>query len=178
MKQFTPGLIVAILIAIAPHSLAPILEEALPTPSSKSKPKPQHTVNKSSPERSVGRSTPEKAVSFAGTWKGTASGPGKQALIGTTTLTSNYNLTVSPDEKQINWTSSLWMFSRFQAQARKSGRTLNWTYQRQDVAGQTNIAVKMEMNSDGTATLMEYSGMTNGAFKGYSYQLTGKLIRQ
>jgi len=175
-QLFKPLVLISLIMLLTVHrSPAPIHEVEGPTPA----PKPQHVSRKAFRERPTATSTPEKkTVSFAGTWKGTASGPSKQALIGTVTLTSNYNLQVSQDEKRVSWTSSAWMFAHFQAPAQKSGRTLSWTYERHDIAGQSNIAVKMEMNPDGTATLMEYTGMTNGAFKGYSYQLTGRLIRQ
>lgn len=179
------GLLLAFgVFLITAHRLpAPIIEETTPAPSqhlTKARPQKSAAVSRKAPhERPAATSTPEKkTVSFAGAWKGTASGPSKQALIGETTLTSNYNVQVSPDEKQVSWTSSAWMFAHFQAPVQKSGRILSWTYQRHDIAGQSNIAVKMEMNPDGTATLMEYTGMTNGAFKGYSYQLTGRLVRQ
>ena len=167
-----------VFLLAAQRAPAPIQEvRESPTPAAKRTP-PHRASNKAAHDQATPKSAAEKAVSFAGTWKGTASGPSKQALIGTVTLNSNYNLQVSPDEKHVNWTSSAWMFSHFQAVARKNGRTLSWTYERHDLAGQSNIAVKLEMNSDGTATLMEYTGMTNGAFQGYSYQLTGRLVRQ
>jgi hypothetical protein len=172
-----PLVLIGLIMLLSAHrSPAPIREiQESPAPS----PKPRHVSRKAPHEQPAATSTPEKkTVSFAGNWKGTASGPSKQALIGTVTLTSNYNLQVSQDEKQVSWTSSAWMFAHFQAPVQKSGRTLSWTYERHDIAGQSNIAVKMEMNPDGTATLMEYTGMTNGAFKGYSYQLIGRLIRQ
>jgi hypothetical protein len=169
--------ILGILVLTAHRAPAPIHENPeSPTPAPKRK--QLHASSQPTQERAPPKPAPEKAVSFAGTWKGTASGPSKQALIGTVTMTSNYNLQVSPDEKRVSWTSSAWMFAHFQAPARKNGRTLSWTYERHDIAGHSNIAVKMEMNPDGTATLMEYTGMTNGAFKGYSYQLIGRLIRQ
>lgn len=134
-----------------PESPAPIQEN--PEPMRTPKPEREHVSSRTSHERPAAKSTPEKAVSFAGTWGGTASGPSKQALIGTITLSSNYTLKVSPDERHVNWTSSAWMFSHFQATAQKSGRTLNWTCERHDIAGQTNIALKLEMNADGTGHL-------------------------
>src|SRR5262245_16142468 len=140
VRLTVPTLYLVFFFLATQESPAPIQENPEATPSPK--PKPQHVSSKTSHERPAPKPTPEKAVSFAGTWKGTASGPSKQALIGTVTLTSNYTLEVSPDEKHVNWTSSAWIFSHFQAMAHKSGRTLTWTSERHDIAGQTNIALK------------------------------------
>ncbi len=77
-----------------------------------------------------------------------------------------------------DWTSSAWIFAKFQASVQKNGRTLSWTTERHDIAGATTVNCRLEMESNGTARYSESSGLVNGIFKGAGYEISGILVRQ
>ena len=168
---------IALLLVTAHRLPAPISErpEATPTP----KPKAKRQAAESSPKLSTtSKSVATPKVSFAGTWTGTASGRINQALVGETSFSSNYNIQISPDERSASWTSSAWIFAKFQAPVEKKGRALTWTCERHDLAGKTSIFCRLEMDTNGTARYSESSGLVNGVFKGAGYEISGTLMRQ
>jgi hypothetical protein len=162
---------IALLLVTAQRSPAPI-QELTPSP-----PKPKREIIKPKAEP-ISKPKPVPAVSFTGTWTGTASGRINQALVGETLFSSNYNIQISPDERTVNWTSSAWIFAKFQAPVQKNGRTLIWNCERHDFAGKTSVNCRLEMDANGTARYSESSGLVNGVFKGKGYEITGTLVRK
>lgn len=174
MKRITLLFSVACLLLFTAHRVpAPIVEEATPTPRPKVKPQVEAPT-----KQHTAKAVATPKVSFAGTWTGTASGTMQQAVFGPTTLSSNYKIDISADERSASWTSSAWIFATFHASVQKHGRTLNWTCERHDLAGKTMITCALEMNSNGTASYSESSGLVNGLFKGAGYKISGILVRQ
>lgn len=166
------------LLLITAHRLpAPIVDETTPTP--KPKAKRQAVETESKPKRPLASKTETKSnVSFAGNWTGTANGRINQAVFGQTSFSSNYKIQISADERTANWTSSAWMFAKFQAPVHKKGKTLSWTTERHDLAGTTTVNCRLELDTNGTGKYSESSGLVNGIFKGAGYELNGTLIRQ
>jgi hypothetical protein len=166
------------LLLITAHQLpAPIVEEA--TPIAKPKPKRQSAdVESKSKPSTINRSASTPKAPFVGTWTGTATGRINQAVFGQTSFSSNYKIQISADERTANWTSSAWMFAKFQAPVQKNGRTLSWTTERHDLAGTTTVNCRLEMDTNGTGRYSESSGLVNGIFKGAGYELNGTLVRQ
>jgi hypothetical protein len=176
-SQMVRVLLVVGLLAITAHRLpAPIVGETTPIP--KPKVKRQAAVAESRPKPSTPAKSAIPKVSFAGTWSGTASGRINQAVFGQAPFSSGYNIQISPDERTANWTSSAWVFAKFQAPVQKNGRTLTWTTERHDIAGKTTVNCRMEIDQNGTARYSESSGLVNGVFKGAGYELRGMLMRQ
>ena len=165
------------LFASAHRLPGPIVEETTPIPKPKSKPRAAEAESR--PKQSATPKPEAKSkVSFAGNWTGTASGRINQAVFGQTSFSSNYKIQISADERSASWTSSAWMFAKFQAPVRKNGRTLSWTTERHDLAGTTTVNCRMEMEANGSARYSESSGLVNGIFKGAGYELSGTLVRQ
>src|SRR5712692_3558133 len=109
-----PLFAIGLLLIIAHQLPAPIVEETTPIPKPKEKRQASETKTRpKQPPASKPVSTP--ALSFAGTWTGTASGRIQQAVFGQRTFSSNYNIRISPDERTANWTSSAWIFAKFEA---------------------------------------------------------------
>jgi hypothetical protein len=172
------ALFAAGLLLITAHRLpAPIVEETVPTPKPKAK-RPAAEAETKPKQSAATKSETKSNVSFVGNWTGSASGRINQALIGQTSFSSNYKLQISPDERTASWTSSAWMFAKFNAPIQKNGRTLTWTTERHDFAGTTTVNCRMEMDANGTARYSESSGLVNGMFKGAGYELSGTLVRQ
>lgn len=169
-------LAISFLVITASRSPAPIVEESAPTPRPKLKQRATETVSK--PRPSATPKSPDVKVSFSGTWSGTASGRINQAVFGQTSFSSNYKIQISSDERTANWTSSAWLFAKFQAGVQKKGRTLSWSTERRDLAGTTTVNCRLEMEPNGTARYSESSGLVNGMFKGAGYELNGILVRQ
>jgi hypothetical protein len=164
-------------LAITAHRLpAPIVGET--TPITKTKAKRQAAEAESRPKKSTLTKLATPKISFAGTWSGTASGRINQAVFGQASFSSNYKIQISPDERTANWTSSAWMFAKFQAPVQNNGRVLTWTAERHDIAGKTTVNCRMEIDPNGTARYSESSGLVNGMFKGAGYELSGTLLRQ
>jgi hypothetical protein len=163
-------------LVFTPHRLpAPIVEEPTPRPKPKAA-KPPATQSKPKQSPSTKATTPK--VAFAGTWSGTATGRINQAVFGQTSFSSTYKIQISPDERTASWTSSAWMFAKFQAPVQKNGRVLSWTTERRDIAGTTTVNCRMEIDQNGTARYSESSGLVNGVFKGAGYEISGTFIRQ
>ena len=144
----TSSVLAATILLFTTYPLpAPIFEPSSPTPAPQqpAKPKIKHSKPKTDNE---GDST--KTVSFAGTWTGTATGRIQQAIFGPKGFSSSYKLQISPDERTVNWTSSAWIFAKFQAPVQKKGRVLTWTCDRHDIVGRTAIFCRLEMDANGT----------------------------
>ena len=170
---------VGLLLVTAQRLPAPISEVPEATPTPKPKEPPPHAESESKPKQTTAsKSITTPRVSFAGIWTGTATGRIQQAVFGQTAFSSNYKIQISPDERTANWTSSAWIFAKFQAPVQKNGRALTWTCQRHDIAGQTTIFCRLEMDANGTARYSESSGLVNGVFKGAGYEISGTLVRQ
>ena len=164
------------MLVVSAHRLpAPIVEE---TPTPKPKAKSSRASAENRPKKSAASKPASTKVSVAGTWTGTASGRINQAVFGQTSFSSNYKIQISADERMADWTSSAWIFAKFQAPVQKNGRTLNWTTERNDIAGATTVNCRLEMESNGAARYSESSGLVNGIFKGAGYEISGILIRQ
>ncbi len=167
----------ALLVISAPRLPAPISEVPETTPKPKAKRSDVESENKPK-QTTASKSIMTPAVSFAGIWTGTASGRINQAVFGQRTFSSNYNIQISLDERNANWTSSAWIFAKFNAPVQKNGRVLTWTCQRHDLAGKTTVFCRLEMDANGTARYSESSGLVNGMFKGAGYEVTGILVKQ
>jgi hypothetical protein len=184
MNRFSESsLLFATVLLLTTHPLpAPIFEDSSPTPAPQQPARPRVKQSKSKANSEGAsiktKSEPQSSISFAGTWTGTATGRIQQAIFGPKGFSSNYNLQISPDERTATWTSSAWIFAKFQAPVQKKGRTLNWTCERHDLAGQTAVFCRLEMDANGTARYSESSGLVNGVFKGAGYELSGTLVRQ
>ena len=166
------------LLLITAHRLpAPIVEETAPTPQPKVK-RPAAEAETKPKQSPANKPVAAAKVSFAGNWTGTATGRINQAVFGQTSFSSNYKIQISADERTANWTSSAWMFAKFQAPVQKNGRTLTWTTERHDIAGATTVKCRLEMDSNGTARYSESSGLVNGVFKGKGYEISGVFVRQ
>src|SRR5437762_8785730 len=106
--------VLGLLVLMGQRLPAPIVEENTPAPKAKVKrtaaerePKPKQLAT----TKSAGTAK----VSFAGTWTGPASGRINQAVFGQTSFSSNYKVQISADERSASWTSSAWIFAKFQA---------------------------------------------------------------
>ena len=177
MRSTQISVVLGLLIITTERLPAPIVEETTPPPKAKVKRTAAETEAKPKPSTTTKSASPAK-VSFAGTWTGSASGRINQAVFGQTSFSSNYKIQIAPDERSASWTSSAWIFARFQAPVQKNGRTLMWTTERHDLAGTTTVNCRLEMDANGTARYSESSGLVNGVFKGAGYELSGVVVRQ
>lgn len=177
-----PAAIGLFLLITVHQSPAPISEDSSPAPALQQPPRARvkHSKPKADNEEDSRKTKSEResSVSFVGTWIGTATGRIQQAVFGPRAFSSNYNLQISPDERTATWTSSAWIFAKFQAPVQKKGRTLNWSSERHDLAGQTAVYCRLEIDANGTARYSESSGLVNGVFKGAGYEISGILMRQ
>lgn len=164
------------LFLVTAHRLpAPIVEQ---TPAPKPKAKRSITETKNRATEPTQSKAAKSTVSFAGTWTGTAHGRLNEALLGQRDASSNYKIHISPDERTVNWTSSAWFLTKFQAPVQKKGRTLSWACEKHNIAGTTTVNCSLEMQANGTAKFSESSGLVNGVFKGKGYEFSGMLVRQ
>lgn len=176
MKAASRTFVVSLLLVLSASRLpAPIVEEATPTPKPKRHAVPETETAPKQRAASKPVSTPK--VLFAGTWTGTASGE-MHAPLASPNYSDNYKIQISPDERTANWTASKWLGAKFQAPVQKNGRTLTWSYEKHDIAGQTMMTSSLQMNDNGTATFSEKSEIVGGWFKGSGYSVTGTLVRQ
>jgi hypothetical protein len=177
MRSTCALLVLGVLVLTTQRVPAPIVEENTPTPKAKAK-RPAAEKEAQPKQSATTKSSGTTKVSFAGTWTGSASGRINQAVFGQTSFSSSYKIQIAPDERSASWTSSAWIFAKFQAPVQKNGRTLIWTTERHDLAGTTTVNCRLEMDTNGTARYSESSGLVNGIFKGAGYELSGVLVRQ